>query len=75
MNATTSNKPSRQIPPLGPDLRRRISRAIDLLIEALDRDDALDPANECEGQELFDPARGWTAIDPDLEADPAERAF
>lgn len=62
-------------PPLGPDLRRRISRAIDLLIEALDRDDALDPANECEGQELFDPVRGWIAIDPDLEANPAERAF
>jgi len=64
MNAHSLIRP----PPLGADLRRRISRAIDLLIDVLDRDEAADPAHECEGQELFDPARGWIAVDVDLEA-------
>lgn len=55
-------------PPLGADLRRRISCAIDLLIDLLDQDDAMDPAHECEGQELWAGTRGWIGVDPDLES-------
>lgn len=46
--------------------RQRIARAIELLIDLLDADDASDPAHECEGQELWHPKLGWIGVDPDL---------
>lgn len=48
--------------------RLRISNAIDRLVDLLDQDDALDPAHECEGQELWAGAHGWIGVDPDLES-------
>lgn len=53
--------------------RLRISNAIDRLIDLLDQDDALDPAHECEGQELWHRTRGWIAVDLDLESALADR--